>query len=151
MKGTKGGAVVRALSSHQCGLARVRTYAICELSLLLVLSPGCPVFSSSSIWERTDTFRPKCAVSQQITNCFYLWRSNQREKTKKKYLNKYIVFVLFLCLLFDRLGVLLFCTSYRKIPKINPGAYIFQRPFLRGIFLEGLIYGGKFAFQNRLE
>ena len=27
-----------------------------------------------------------------------------------------------------------------------PGAYIFQRPFLRGLFLKGLIYGGKFAF-----
>ena len=51
---------------------------------------------------------------------------------------------------------------YRKIPKISPGAYIFQRPFFRGLFLEalifagakshkeGLIYGGKFAFQNRL-
>ena len=37
-----------------------------------------------------------------------------------------------------------------KIPKISPGAYIFQRPFLRGLFVEGLIYGGKFAFQNRL-
>ena len=36
------------------------------------------------------------------------------------------------------------------IPKISPGAYIFQRPFLRGLFLEGLFYGGKFAFQNRL-
>ena len=40
--------------------------------------------------------------------------------------------------------------KYRKIPKISPGAYIFQRPFLRGLFLEGLINGGKFAFQNRL-
>ena len=46
--------------------------------------------------------------------------------------------------------------QYRKIPKISPGAYIFQRPFLRGLFLkggglysEGLIYEGKFAFQNR--
>ena len=39
---------------------------------------------------------------------------------------------------------------YRKIPKISPGAYIFQRPFLRGLYSEGLIYGGKFAFQNRL-
>ena len=28
-----------------------------------------------------------------------------------------------------------------KIPKISPGAYIFQRPFLRGLFLEGLIFG----------
>ena len=41
-------------------------------------------------------------------------------------------------------------SKYNKIPKINPEAYIFQRPFLRGLFLEGLIYGGKFAFQNRL-
>ena len=40
--------------------------------------------------------------------------------------------------------------TYRKIPKISPGAYIFQRPFLRGLFLLGLINGGKFAFQNRL-
>ena len=31
---------------------------------------------------------------------------------------------------------------YRKIPKISPGAYIFQRPFLRGLFLEWLIFGG---------
>ena len=30
---------------------------------------------------------------------------------------------------------------YRKIPKISPGAYVFQRPFLRGLFLEGLIFG----------
>ena len=35
-------------------------------------------------------------------------------------------------------------TSYRKIPKIIPGAYIFQRPFLRGLFLEGLIFGGAY-------
>ena len=47
-------------------------------------------------------------------------------------------------------------TSYRKIPKISPGACIFQKPFLRGLFLEGLIFGGVylrrdiFAFQNRL-
>ena len=40
--------------------------------------------------------------------------------------------------------------KYRKIQKISPGAYIFQRRFLRGLFLEGPIYGGKFAFQNRL-
>ena len=39
---------------------------------------------------------------------------------------------------------------YRNIPKITPGAYTFQRPFLRGLYSEGLFYGGKFAFQNRL-
>ena len=33
---------------------------------------------------------------------------------------------------------------YRKIPKISPGAYIFQRPFLRGLFLEGPIFGGAY-------
>ena len=34
---------------------------------------------------------------------------------------------------------------YRKIPKIRPGAYIFQRPFLRGLYSEGLglIVGSK--------
>ena len=35
---------------------------------------------------------------------------------------------------------------YRKIPKMSPGAYIFQRPFLGGLYLEGLFYGRKFAF-----
>ena len=30
---------------------------------------------------------------------------------------------------------------YRKMPKISPRAYIFQRPFLRGLFLEGLLFG----------
>ena len=34
--------------------------------------------------------------------------------------------------------------KYRKIPKISPGAYIFQRPFLRGLFLEGLKFGGAY-------
>ena len=44
--------------------------------------------------------------------------------------------------------------AYRKIPKISPGSYIFQEPFLRvfflrGLYSEGLMYGGKFAFQNQ--
>ena len=38
--------------------------------------------------------------------------------------------------------------SYRKIPKISPGAYIFQRPFLRGLLLEGLIFGGARALST---
>ena len=37
--------------------------------------------------------------------------------------------------------------SYHKIPKISPQAYSFQRPFLRGLFSEGLIYGGKLRFK----
>ena len=47
-------------------------------------------------------------------------------------------------------AVILNQVLYRKIPKISPGAYIFQRLLLRGLFLEGLIFGGKLAFQNRL-
>ena len=35
--------------------------------------------------------------------------------------------------------------KYCKIPKISPGAYIFQRPFLRGLFLEGPIFGGAYV------
>ena len=34
--------------------------------------------------------------------------------------------------------------EYCKILKISPGAYIFQRPFLRSLFLEGLIFGGAY-------
>ena len=37
---------------------------------------------------------------------------------------------------------------YLKIPKISPGAYIFQRPFLRGLFLEGLIFGGAYLWRE---
>ena len=38
--------------------------------------------------------------------------------------------------------------NYSKIPKISPGAYIFQRPFLRGLFLEGLIFGGAYLWRE---
>ena len=34
---------------------------------------------------------------------------------------------------------------YHKIPQISPGAYIFQRPFLRGLYLEGLLFGGAYV------
>lgn len=42
-------------------------------------------------------------------------------------------------------------TAYRKILKINPGVYTFQKPFLSGLYLEGLIYVGKFGLQNRFR
>ena len=32
----------------------------------------------------------------------------------------------------------------QKIPKISPRSYIFQKPFLRGLFLGGLIFGGAY-------
>ena len=47
------------------------------------------------------------------------------------------------------------CEKYHKIPTISPGAYFFQRPFLRGLSREGnlrfeidwvsLIVGSKFT------
>ena len=37
---------------------------------------------------------------------------------------------------------MLFSFEYLKIPKVSPGAYIFQRPFLRGLFVEGLVFEG---------
>ena len=38
--------------------------------------------------------------------------------------------------------------TYRKIPKISPGAYIFQWTFLRGLFLEGLIFRGVYVWRE---
>ena len=42
-------------------------------------------------------------------------------------------------------------TKYRKTPEISLGAYIFQRPFLRGLFLEGLIFGGAYLWGGNLH
>ena len=36
--------------------------------------------------------------------------------------------------------------EYRKILKVCPRAYIFQRLFLRGLLLEGLIFSENFVF-----
>ena len=35
--------------------------------------------------------------------------------------------------------------KYCKIQEISPRAYTFQRPFLRGLFLEGPIFGGAYV------
>ena len=58
-----------------------------------------------------------------------------------KYMNliRIINFCYWITLLFLR---------YCKIPKISPRAYIFQRPFLRGLFLEGLIFGGAYLWRE---
>ena len=52
----------------------------------------------------------------------------------------------------------LFGCNYRKIPKISPRAYIFQRLFFEGLifgrackYSEGFMYRGKFTFKNRLR
>ena len=31
---------------------------------------------------------------------------------------------------------------------MTPGAYIFQQPFLRGLFLEGLLFGGAYVWRE---
>ena len=41
-----------------------------------------------------------------------------------------------------------YLSFYCKIPKISPGAYIFQRPFLKGLFLKGLIFGGAYLWRE---
>ena len=38
--------------------------------------------------------------------------------------------------------------KYRKIPKISPRAYIFQRPFFMGLFLERPIFRGAYAWRE---
>ena len=38
-----------------------------------------------------------------------------------------------------------FCVVTVKFPEISPWTYIFQRPFLRGFFLEGPIFGGAYV------
>ena len=44
--------------------------------------------------------------------------------------------------------IIIIIIEYRKILKISPGAYIFfQRPFLRGLFLEELIVGGAYLLR----
>ena len=93
---SKGGAVVRALASHQCGPgSNPGVDAICGLSLLLVLSlaprgfsPGTPVFpspqkptlpNSNSIWNARTRLNEfiwtlKCFVGKKASyNFFFLF------------------------------------------------------------------------------
>ena len=58
--------------------------------------------------------------------------------------HKTVQVLIYINLFFCLFLVCLFFDIYCKIPKISPGAYIFQRPFLRGLFLEGLIFGGAY-------
>ena len=62
----------------------------------------------------------------------------QKWATHKKLIN------FLYCVLVVIVVVVVVFVEYRKIPKISPGAYIFQRLFLRGLFLEGLIFGGAY-------
>ena len=38
---------------------------------------------------------------------------------------------------FVSVTIIIFLMRYRKIPRISPGTYIFQKPFLRGLYSEG--------------
>ena len=63
--------------------------------------------------------------------------SEEREKGLEK--GQFSVFDVLLRQVEQRISLIFAALlQYRKIPKISPGAYIFQRPFLRGLFLEGL-------------
>ena len=46
---------------------------------------------------------------------------------------------------------LLLFVRYRKIPTISAGLIFVQKTFLVGLFSEGLIIGGNFAFQIALD
>ena len=101
-----------------------------------------------------------------ISLCFKLFIQPKTTTTRTWPINDHTVFSKFnasgrrliqtrscgpsVCPIKSAVSLLVIWITYRKIPKISPGTYIFQRPFLRGLFLEGLIYGGKVAFQNRL-
>ena len=80
---SKGGAVVRAQASHQCGPgSNPGINAICGLSLLLVLSilrfqfpsPRKPLSKSNSIWNAGHVYirTLKCFVSERVTGIYTL-------------------------------------------------------------------------------
>ena len=119
--------------SRYVALARLRYFAIVMQITLSPLQrlpfPSCPacfLFSPSPQppYDRRSLCRGESAKKLNVvTNTTVLFRCH---------------FIL-IKLLAHSLPVFLIMHTYRKIPKISPGAYIFQRPFLRGLFLEGLI------------
>ena len=87
-RGSRDGAVLKALASHQCGLGSIPgPGVICGLSLLLVLysaprglfflSPQKPTFANSnSIWNARTFLNeflclPWCSVGKQMTFTFF--------------------------------------------------------------------------------
>ena len=116
--GIKGGAVVRALASHQCGPgSNPGVNAICGLSLLLVFSlaprgfsPGTPVFLSP--WKPTllnlnSTWNARTHLKDFLKPPKY-FVGKQTNKYKLNYKYNFVCcgFCLFACLLF----LWLFCT-----------------------------------------
>ena len=91
---------------------------------------------------RCATTGPHPSISRRIAHtCASLTNPGEKERLLAvykfqllliQYGLKYKFYIIFIYL--HKLDI-----RYRKIPKISPGAYIFQRPFLKGLFLEGLI------------
>ena len=67
---------------------------------------------------------------------FLLVHENAEKKKDLAYNNAFILAEQVWSLTYTYLFVVIFLL-YRKNPKISPGAYIFQRAFLRGLYSEG--------------
>ena len=83
-------------------------------------------------------YRPRQCEGGQ----FFFPYLNHREPTLlfvncKWKLNKRLNFTIFILISICSLQI-------RAWVLVCPGGYIFQRPFLRGLFLEGLIFGGAY-------
>ena len=90
-----------------------------------------------------------------ISNCILVvvvnWRDHQangrgihvklliQNASYISYLQRLVIVILIIIFsnLFPRITVNGISPGYRKIPKSSPGDYIFQRPFLRGLSLQG--------------
>ena len=76
---------------------------------------------------------------QGVASCLHLQKNRVRILATLFSVSLYRLFVcFFLCSIWFL--VRFFLLAYRKIPKISPGAYIFQRPLI----FEGLIFGGAY-------
>ena len=69
-----------------------------------------------------------------LTEEAFLWtkRGKRYQKNNKRFRKQLLLQSFIAPLLLNIIGI-----KCRKIPKINPGAYIFQSPFLRGLYTEG--------------
>ena len=110
--GSRDGAVVRALASHQCDLRSILgPDAICRLSLMLVL------FSAREVFPRVLRFfpspqKPTFPNSSSIrifqwTNSHYLWRCHLN--------SQYIFFFIFI---FHIFLIVIFLLTYCKVTRL---------------------------------
>ena len=78
--------------------------------------------------------QPQCYRFVHLSRLMWLIRSGKR--LRNNFFSRWLFLFLWV---FNK--IIQSKWKYRKIPKISPGAYIFQGPFLRGLFLEELIFG----------